>query len=171
MCGGGYPAGTRLHSFFAERQQAPQGQRSFENLEESAKDEIVKEPLRQGATGATVFGEHILEHGSEKHRQMALKHLLTGLLKFPTNPQGSKSVFTTLKESGKETLDRVGSACASRRRVRYPPSFVSFLRLTSVLSALRHLSLDLLNFHPMVITLRGCKTSSNVIWLFDQMHA
>ncbi|KAJ7735069.1 hypothetical protein B0H14DRAFT_2639272 [Mycena olivaceomarginata] len=43
------------------------------------------------------------KHGSEKHRQMALKHPLTALLEFATNEQVSKSV---VKEGGKETLDR-----------------------------------------------------------------
>jgi pumilio RNA-binding family len=48
----------------------------------------------------------VLEHGSAKHRQMALDHLVTGLLEFATNEQGSKSVTKALKEGGKETLDR-----------------------------------------------------------------
>jgi hypothetical protein len=38
---------------------------------------------------------------------MALEHLLTGLLEFATNKQGSKSVVNALKEGRKETLDRV----------------------------------------------------------------
>ena len=37
---------------------------------------------------------------------MALDHLITGLLEFATNEQGSKSVTKALKEGGKETLDR-----------------------------------------------------------------
>ena len=48
----------------------------------------------------------VLEHGSAKHRQMALDHLVAGLLEFATNEQGSKSVTKALKEGGKETLDR-----------------------------------------------------------------
>lgn len=49
----------------------------------------------------------VLEHGSEKHKQMALQHLLDGLLEFSTNEQGSKSVTKALKEGGKDTLDKV----------------------------------------------------------------
>lgn len=49
----------------------------------------------------------VLEHGSEKHKQMALQHLLDGLLEFATNEQGSKSVTKALKEGGKDTLDKV----------------------------------------------------------------
>jgi hypothetical protein len=48
----------------------------------------------------------VLEHGSAKHRQMALDHLVAGLLEFATNEQGSKSVTKALKEGGKDTLDR-----------------------------------------------------------------
>ena len=49
----------------------------------------------------------VLEHGSPKHRNMALEHLVSGLLEYSTNEQGSKSVTKALKEGGKETLDRV----------------------------------------------------------------
>ncbi|KAJ7720184.1 armadillo-type protein [Mycena metata] len=87
-------------------------QHAFENLEASAKEGIVDELPGQGAA---VFGEipilividTVLEHGSEKHRQTALEHLFTGLLEFATNKQGSKGALTTLKEGGKEMLDRV----------------------------------------------------------------
>ncbi|KAJ7764110.1 hypothetical protein DFH07DRAFT_770517 [Mycena maculata] len=79
-------------------------QHAFEHLEESAKDGIADELLGEGGA---VFGkvakcrwgaycvQHILEHGSGKYRQMALEHLLAGLLKYATN------------EQEKETLDRV----------------------------------------------------------------
>ncbi len=109
-------------------------QHAFENLEKSAKDGIVDELLSQGAA---VFSEvaknqwgsyciqhskslvlsfsmHpdlgillVLEHGSTKHRNMALDHLISGLLEYATNEQGSKSVTKALKEGGKETQDRV----------------------------------------------------------------
>ena len=49
----------------------------------------------------------VLEHGSPKHRQMALEHLISGLLDFATNEQGSKSVTKALKEGGKDTLNRI----------------------------------------------------------------
>lgn len=49
----------------------------------------------------------VLEHGSAKHRMMALDHLVNGLLEYATNEQGSKSVTKALKEGGKETLDRI----------------------------------------------------------------
>lgn len=49
----------------------------------------------------------VLEHGSEKHREMTLDHLITGLLEYATNEQGSKSITKALKEGGKETLDKV----------------------------------------------------------------
>ena len=49
----------------------------------------------------------VLEHGSKKHRDMALDHLLAGLLEYATNEQGVKSVTKALKEGGKETLDKL----------------------------------------------------------------
>ncbi|CDO73391.1 hypothetical protein BN946_scf185013.g25 [Trametes cinnabarina] len=91
-------------------------QHAFENLEDSAKDGIIDELLNQGPA---VFGEvaknqwgsycvqHILEHGSQRHREMALAHLLAGLLEYATNEQGIKSITKALKEGGKETLDQI----------------------------------------------------------------
>ena len=38
---------------------------------------------------------------------MALDHLISGLLEYATNEQGSKSVTKALKEGGKDTLDRI----------------------------------------------------------------
>lgn len=49
----------------------------------------------------------VLEHGSAAHRQMALEHLVAGLLDFATHEQGTKSITKALKEGGKETLDRI----------------------------------------------------------------
>jgi len=49
----------------------------------------------------------VLEHGSEKHRQMTVDHLINGLLDYATHEQGYKSVTKALKEGGKDVLDRV----------------------------------------------------------------
>lgn len=66
----------------------------------------------------------VLEHGSAKHRNMALEHLISGLLEYATNEQGSKSITKALKEGGKETADRVitrmcepAKGCVHRRCV------------------------------------------------------
>lgn len=48
----------------------------------------------------------VLEHGSSKHRELALSHLLFGLLEYAINEQGFKSVTKALKEGGKDSLDR-----------------------------------------------------------------
>ncbi|KAJ7852666.1 armadillo-type protein [Mycena olivaceomarginata] len=164
-------------------------QHAFENLEEGAKDGIIDELLGQGTA---VFGEvaksqwgsyciqHILEHGSEKHRQMALEHLLSGLLDFATNEQGSKSVVKALKEGGKETLDRVVQrmcepAKGARRAmiVDLALSLTGSQLIASVLPTAdkdqRALLYDCIRGH--IVTLRGCKTGSKVIWLFDRMRA
>jgi pumilio RNA-binding family len=49
----------------------------------------------------------VLEHGSERHKAMAVDHLVEGLLEFATHEQGSKSVTKALKEGGKDTLNKM----------------------------------------------------------------
>ncbi|KAH9964180.1 armadillo-type protein [Russula dissimulans] len=164
-------------------------QHAFENLEESAKDGIVEELLNQGPI---VFGEvaknqwgsyciqHILEHGSAKHRQMALDHLVTGLLEFATNEQGSKSVTKALKEGGKETLDRfvkrMAESTKGGRRAIIVDLALSVTGSQIIASVLPNVDKDqrtLLyeSIRGHIVTLRGCKTGSKVIWLFDRMRA
>ncbi|KAJ7824084.1 hypothetical protein B0H14DRAFT_3469602 [Mycena olivaceomarginata] len=136
---------------------------AFENLEDSAKDGIVDELLGQGAA---VFGEvaksqlvlhpaqyvlpSLLEHGFEKHRQMALEHLLTGLLEFATNEQGGKSVVKALKDGGKGTLDRFVQRIAHRAMVV-------------------DLALSLTGSQLVASVLPT--TGSRAIWFFDRMRA
>ncbi|KAA1467795.1 ARM repeat-containing protein [Dentipellis sp. KUC8613] len=158
-------------------------QHAFENLEESAKDGIVDELLNQGQL---VFSEvaknqwgsyciqHILEHGSAQHRQMTLDHLVAGLLEFATNEQGSKSITKALKEGGKETLDKIvkrmsESAKGGRRAiiVDLALSVTGSQLIAAVLPNVdkdqRTLLYDSIRGH--IVTLRGCKTGSKVIWL------
>ncbi|KAF7354483.1 ARM repeat-containing protein [Mycena venus] len=162
---------------------------AFENLEESAKNGIVDELLGQGAA---VFSEvvknqwgsyciqHILEHGSKKHRQMTLEHLLTGLLEFATNQQGIKSVVKAIKEGGKETLQRVVQRLCepvkSARRamiVDLALSLTGSQLITSILPSADNIQraalYDCIRGH--IVTLRGCKTGSKIIWLFDRMRS
>lgn len=164
-------------------------QHAFENLEESAKDGIVEELLNQGPL---VFSEvaknqwgsyciqHILEHGSAKHRQMALDHLVAGLLEFATNEQGSKSVTKALKEGGKETLDRfvkrMAESTKGGRRAIIVDLALSVTGSQLIASVLPNVDKDqrtLLyeSIRGHIVTLRGCKTGSKVIWLFDRMRA
>ncbi|KAH9965138.1 ARM repeat-containing protein [Lactifluus volemus] len=164
-------------------------QHAFENLEECAKDGIVDELLNQGPA---VFGEvaknqwgsyciqHILEHGSAKHRQMALDHLIAGLLEFATNEQGSKSVTKALKEGGKETLDRfvkrMAESTKGGRRAIVVDLALSVTGSQLIASVLPNVDKDqrtLLyeSIRGHIVTLRGCKTGSKVIWLFDRMRA
>lgn len=49
----------------------------------------------------------VLEHGSQRHRDMAMSHILAGLLEYAMSEQGIKSITKALKEGGKDTLDRV----------------------------------------------------------------
>ncbi|TFK70058.1 ARM repeat-containing protein [Pluteus cervinus] len=158
-------------------------QHAFENLEDEAKDGIVDELLNRGPA---VFAEvaknqwgsyciqHILEHGSEKHRMMTLDHLLDGLLDFAINEQGAKSVTKSLKEGGKDTLARVVKRmCEPAKGARRPMIVDLALSVTgsqliaSVLPTAdkdqRAALYDCIRGH--IVTLRGCKTGSKVIWL------
>ncbi|TBU26856.1 ARM repeat-containing protein [Dichomitus squalens] len=164
-------------------------QHAFENLEESAKDGIVDELLNQGPV---VFGEvaksqwgsyciqHILEHGSQRHRELALEHLIGGLLEYATNEQGIKSITKALKEGGKDTLDRIikrmCEPAKSARRATVVDLALSVTGSQLIASVLpnadkdqRALLYDSIRGH--IVTLRGCKTGSKVIWLFDRMRA
>uniref|UniRef100_A0A0W0FE46 PUM-HD domain-containing protein n=2 Tax=Moniliophthora roreri TaxID=221103 RepID=A0A0W0FE46_MONRR len=165
-------------------------QHAFENLEDNAKDGIVDELLNQGPS---VFSEvaknqwgsyciqHILEHGSENHRQLTLDHLINGLLEYATNEQGYKSITKALKEGGKETLNRVvkrmcePAKSGSRRAmiVDLALSVTGSQLIASVLPTAdkdqRALLYECIRGH--IVTLRGCKTGSKVIWLFDRMRA
>ncbi|KAI5121310.1 hypothetical protein M0805_003777 [Coniferiporia weirii] len=164
-------------------------QHAFENLEESAKDGIVDELLNRGSAifadvAKNQWGsycvQHILEHGSPKHQNLALSHLLSGLLEFSTNEQGFKSVTKALKEGGKDTLDkfvnRMRESPEGGRRaivVDLALSTTGSQLIASILPNIdkdqRAVLYDAIRGH--IVTLRGCKTGSKIIWLFDRMRA
>ena len=72
------------------------------------------------------YAATVLEHGSEKHKQLTLQHLLDGLLEFATNEQGAKSVTKALKEGGKATLDKIVERMCEPAKGYKPSSFDSF---------------------------------------------
>ncbi|KAG1859848.1 armadillo-type protein [Suillus subluteus] len=156
-------------------------QHAFENLEESAKDGIIDELLNQGPT---VFGEIAKnqwgsyciqhKHGSPKHRQMCLDHIMSDLLDYATNEQGYKSVTKALKETGSETLDRIVKRMCEPakggRRAMIVDLALSVTGSQLIASTLpqadkdqRTMLYDCIRGH--IVTLRGCKTGSKVIWL------
>lgn len=109
---------------------------------------------------------------------MALAHLLEGLLEFSTNEQGFKSVTKALKEGGKEALDkfiaRMRESPSGGRRaiiVDLALSTTGSQLIATVLPSVdkdqRAALYDAIRGH--IVTLRGCKTGSKVIWLFDRM--
>ncbi|KAL4068844.1 armadillo-type protein [Scleroderma yunnanense] len=163
-------------------------QHAFENLEEPAKDGIIEELLNQGAM---VFADicknqwgsyciqHILEHGSPKHRQLCLDHLMNDLLDFATNEQGFKSVMRAFKDAGSDTLERMvkrmcDPAKGGRRAmiVDLALSVTGSQLIASVLPQAdkdqRALLYDCIRGH--IVTLRGCKTGSKVIWLLYRAY-
>ncbi|KAJ6524862.1 hypothetical protein DFH09DRAFT_1372061 [Mycena vulgaris] len=114
---------------------------------------------------------------------MALEHLLTGLLEFATNEQGSKSVVRALKEGGKEMFGRVVQRMCEPTKDARHAMIVDLARFPLVASVLP--TADLHSLHLMIpaqadkeqraalydcirvhiVTLRGCKTGSKVICL------
>ncbi|KAJ7739715.1 armadillo-type protein [Mycena olivaceomarginata] len=154
-------------------------QRGFENLEKSAKDRIVNELLGQGAA---VFGEVAktlprTRVGEVPPNGARAPHWL---LEFPTNEQGSKSVVKAPKEGGKETFDRVAQrmcepAKGARRAmiVDLALSLIESQLIASILPTARKDQRAALYgcIRRQIVTLRGRKTGSKVIWLFDRMRA
>ncbi|KAJ7815194.1 hypothetical protein B0H14DRAFT_2375543 [Mycena olivaceomarginata] len=151
-------------------------QHALEKTRGDRQDGIIDELL---AHGAAVLGEveksqwgsyciqHMLENGSEKHRQMALEHPLTALLEFATNEQVSKSVLKALKKGGKEMLDRVvqparGYACllCDDRRSLTGNQLIASVLPTAKKDRGAALS-DCIRAH--IVALRACKTGSKVI--------
>jgi pumilio RNA-binding family len=120
----------------------------------------------------------VLEHGSPKHRQMCLEHLIADLLDYATNEQGFKSVTKAFKETGPETLARIVKrmcepAKGGRRAmiVDLALSVTGSQLIANVLPQAdkdqRTMLYECIRGH--IVTLRGCKTGSKVIWLFDRM--
>ena len=87
----------------------------------------------------------VLEHGSATHRQMALEHLVVGLLDFATNEQGTKSITKALKEGGKETLDRIIARMCEQSKGYAPnrPASTALQALTCRHSGRRAIIVDL----------------------------
>lgn len=87
----------------------------------------------------------VLEHGSATHRQMALEHLVAGLLDFATNEQGTKSITKALKEGGKETLDRIIARMCEQSKGYVPslPAYAALQALTHNHSGRRAIIVDL----------------------------
>ncbi|KAJ7879337.1 hypothetical protein B0H13DRAFT_2543776 [Mycena leptocephala] len=109
---------------------------------------------------------------SENHRQIALDHLLTGLLKFAMNEQGSKSVVKA--QGGREGDARTRRAAHTRPSRTACCAMIVDLALSLTASHLasgdqRAALYDCIRVH--IVTLRGCKTGSKAIWLFDRMRA
>ncbi|KAJ7754913.1 hypothetical protein B0H14DRAFT_3600148 [Mycena olivaceomarginata] len=157
-------------------------QHAFENLE-SAKDGIVDELLGQGRRGIRFpFWSSSIQFLNTGRRSTAKLRLL----EFAPNEQGSKSVIKALKEGGKETLDRVvqrnvrtGEGCSScddrgSRALAHgepadclcpsyrTPPFTWSSQPDFVIPT--HVTLyNYIRGH--IVTPRGCKTGSKVIWL------
>ncbi|KZV93703.1 ARM repeat-containing protein [Exidia glandulosa HHB12029] len=157
----------------------------FENVEESAKEDIITELIASfGDVVKNQWGsfcvQHLLEHGSPRHRSLALDEILENFLDYATHEQGHKSIQKALKEGGPDVLDKVCKRLcqtpkAGRRAIvvdlALNPMGSQLIAtiLPSVNKEQRTMLYDAIKRH--VVTLRGSKTGSRTVWLFDRMRA
>ncbi|KAF8586248.1 ARM repeat-containing protein [Ramaria rubella] len=162
-------------------------QTAFEQCEEVDKELIIGELLDEEAFGEVVTNAwgnfcilHLLEHGSPQHRSLAITNLVNGLSQYASHEQSIKSVLKALKEGGPEVLDKVvvrlceppkGGRRASLVDISLSPigSQLVGTILPNVNKEQRSALYEAIRGH--VVTLRGSRVGSKVIWLFDRMRA
>ncbi|KAJ7923707.1 hypothetical protein B0H13DRAFT_2316249 [Mycena leptocephala] len=120
-------------------------------LEKSAKDVIIDELLEW---------RHVLEHGSEEHRQMALEQLLNGLLVFER--AGGQERGQGAQGGGKGTIDCVAQRMCEPAKVDLALSLTGSQLIASFLpTADKNQHPALYDRTPVhIVVLRGCKTGS-----------
>ncbi|PPQ96559.1 hypothetical protein CVT26_006375 [Gymnopilus dilepis] len=159
-------------------------QLAFENLEITVTNNIVKELLDNGFTA---FAEvvksrwgsycirHILENGSDRHKCMALKYILEGLLEFGIHCEGSKTVMKAVSAGGAQIVDLVvhrmcDSADGARRPiiVDLALSIYGSRLITSVLTFVDEGQRRFLyeRIKGYIVTLRHCKSGSIIVRKF-----
>ncbi|EJD54605.1 ARM repeat-containing protein [Auricularia subglabra TFB-10046 SS5] len=160
-------------------------QHVFENIEDDAQEEIIGELMASFSEvvknqWGSFCVQHLLEHGSPRHRDLALNCILDNFLEYATHEQGIKSIQKALKEGGPEALDkictRLGESQKGGRRAILVDLALNPLGsqlianiLPSVNKEQRTMLYDAIKRH--VVTLRGSKTGSKTVWLFDRMRA
>ncbi|KAF8527378.1 armadillo-type protein, partial [Hysterangium stoloniferum] len=162
-------------------------QTAFEQCEEADKELIIGELLDEEAFTDVVTNAwgnfcilHLLEHGSPHHRALAIDNLVNGLSQYASHEQSIKSVLKALKEGGPEVLDKVvtrlceppkGGRRASLVDISLSPigSQLVGTILPNVNKDQRSALYEAIRGH--VVTLRGSRVGSKVIWLFDRMRA
>ncbi|KDQ15763.1 hypothetical protein BOTBODRAFT_173826 [Botryobasidium botryosum FD-172 SS1] len=161
-------------------------QHAFENLDEREIEELVEEVLQgfdrvvKDQWGSWVI-QHLLEHGAPYHKSRALSLLLVGIASYATDTNAQKSIEKALKcgvddavmdelvkrlcepgHTGRRALlvDLALNATGSQLISQILP-FVNKDQRASLFNAIkRH-----------TVTLKGSKSGSRVIYLFDRMRS
>ncbi|KIJ54299.1 hypothetical protein M422DRAFT_241548 [Sphaerobolus stellatus SS14] len=162
-------------------------QTAFEQCEDGDKELIIGELLDEEAFTEVVTNAwgnfcvlHLLEHGAPHHQAKAIDNLIKGLSQYASHEQSIKSVLKALKEGGADVLDRVvlrlceppkGGRRASLVDISLSPigSQLVGTILPNVNKEQRSALYEAIRGH--VVTLRGSRVGSKVIWLFDRMRA
>ncbi|KAJ7925680.1 hypothetical protein B0H13DRAFT_1862937 [Mycena leptocephala] len=133
-------------------------QHALENLEESAKDGIVDELL--GQVGA-VFSEV----AKSQWGSYCIQHILEHVGESPPDSAGSPPHWPAQVRDERAREQECGEATQGGREGDARTRRAAHVRASKGRAALY----DCIRVH--IVTLRGCKTGSKAIWLFDRMRA
>ncbi|CAG7853689.1 Meiotic coiled-coil protein 2 [Serendipita indica DSM 11827] len=164
-------------------------QTMFENMDDAGDTLVIVDEILNNLEDVvkTQFGafvvQHIIEHGDSNSSQRTTLSLINGLAVYGTHDIAVKSILKLLKEKNPITVDAIISKMCEpnvngTRQKR--PIIVDLALSTNgsqIIQAVlpeankeqRARLYDAVKGHT--VTLRGCKTGSRVIWLFDRMRA
>ncbi|KAF8713673.1 Pumilio-family RNA binding repeat, partial [Rhizoctonia solani] len=160
-------------------------QHAFENLEESDKADCVREVLDSIDVLATdQWGswvvQHLLENGTESDRAQAVSALVQHIPMLALDPQGIKVIEKAIKSGGSSSVEIVARRLSEPAKSGRRPIIVD-LALGAMGSQLISMLLPMLNknmwsvLHESVkghiVTLKGSKSGSRIVWLFERTKA
>ncbi|CAE6369887.1 unnamed protein product [Rhizoctonia solani] len=160
-------------------------QHAFENLEESDKCDCVREVLDSIDVLATdQWGswvvQHLLENGTESDRAQAVGALVQHIPTLAVDPQGIKVIEKAIKSGGPSAVEIVARRLSEPAKSGRRPMIVD-LALGAMGSQLISMLLPMLSktmwsvLHDSVkghiVTLKGSKSGSRIVWLFERTKA
>ncbi|CAE6477472.1 unnamed protein product [Rhizoctonia solani] len=160
-------------------------QHAFENLDESDKADCVREVLDSIDMLATdQWGswvvQHLLENGTENDRAQAVDALVQHIPVLAIDPQGIKVIEKAIKSGGPSAVESVAKRLSEPAKSGRRPMIVD-LALGTMGSQLVSMLLPMLNkalwsvLHDSVkghiVTLKGSKSGSRIVWLFERAKA
>ncbi|EUC56589.1 meiotic coiled-coil protein, putative [Rhizoctonia solani AG-3 Rhs1AP] len=160
-------------------------QHAFENLDEFDKGDCVREVLDSIDILATdQWGswvvQHLLENGTENDRAQAVDALVQHIPVLAIDPQGIKVIEKAIKSGGPSAVESVAKRLSEPAKSGRRPMIVD-LALGTMGSQLISMLLPMLNkalwsvLHDSVkghiVTLKGSKSGSRIVWLFERAKA